>query len=117
MGSGKWDVLISCPSFPNRSYIIALGRSGIRPGVKLPDGRKIYLVPDDLTLPTLNNHLKPFFDAGPLKLDGSGCAMASLNVSSLPKLGIPIWIAVIVMDAQAPNGIAYIPDTYVMRLP
>jgi len=45
----KWNLYISCPRFPNKGYIAAISMAGYRPPVLLPSGRKIHLVPDDLT--------------------------------------------------------------------
>ena len=53
-------------------------------------------------------------------LDSGGEAQGELNLRplSLPPggLGMPLWIAVAVLDPAAPNSIAYLPDTYVMRI-
>jgi hypothetical protein len=116
--AGKWDLLISCPNFPNRAYVVALSMSGYRPAISLPDGRRIHLVPDMLTQLSLSNLLSPIFNPGPLVLNARGEAVARFDVSALPKLGgLPIWFAVAVLDPKAPNGVAYLPDTEVLRLP
>ena len=81
------------------------------------DNRKIYLRPDNITPPSLNGWLTPIFDPGPGKLDANGEATGGLDFSKLPSIGLPIWIAVLVLDPNAPNGIAYIPDTYVFLTP
>ena len=84
----------------------------------MPDGRKIHLVPDILTQLSLSNLLNPFFNPGPLQLNARGEAVARFDVSMLPKLnGQPIWIAAAVLDPTAPYGLAYLPDTEVLRLP
>ena len=115
---GKWNLYISCPQFPNKGYAAAISSAGYRPPIPLPSGRKIHLVPDDFTILSLRNWLQPYFNPGPLVLDAGGEAKGSIDISRLPPLGgIPIWIAVAVIDAAAPDGIAYLPDTYVMRLP
>jgi len=115
---GRWDLLISCPSFPNRAYAVALSLTGYRPAVRLPDGRRVHLVPDLLTQLSLSNLLNPFFNPGPLVLNARGEAVARFDVTTLPKLnGQPIWIAAAVLDPQAPYGLAYLPDTQVLRFP
>ena len=81
----------------------------------LPDGRRIYLVPDALTVLSARNALQPFFQPGPLMLDANGEATGNLDLSGIGPLGRPIWIAVAVLDPNAPLGVAYLPDTYVMR--
>jgi len=72
VGPKKWQLRISCPSYPLKSYVAAISLSGYRPGVPLADGRKIYLVPDGYTTLSLLGLLRPFFDAGPQRLDRTG---------------------------------------------
>ncbi len=117
-GTGTWDLLISCPAHPGKVYTAVISLSGIRPGIQLPDGRTINLKGDFFTQLSMFGWLKPFFDAGPLKLDAGGEAVGSIDMSSLPPTGgMPMWIAVAVLDPAAPGGIAFIPDTFVFRLP
>lgn len=113
----KWQMRISCPNYAGKSYVAAVSISGYKPAIPLPDGRKIYLRPDNLTQPSLNGWLKPVFDPGPGKLDANGEAVGGLDFSSLPSIGLPMWISVLVLDPKAPNGIAYIPDTFVFKTP
>jgi hypothetical protein len=112
----KWQLRISCPNHPGKAYAIALSARGYRPAVPLPDGRKVYLVPDALTPLSVTNRLMPFFNSGPGVLDGQGVALATIDTSLLGKLNTPLWIAVAILDPQAPLGVAYLPDTYVLRL-
>ena len=101
-------------------YVLVGAVSGVRPGLALPDGRNINLNWDLIFFMSLANLLKPYFDPGPLKLDANGEAKGVLDLSTLPipknGLGMPFWMAMAVIDSQAPSGIAYLPDTYVMRL-
>ncbi len=115
-GPGLWDILINCPNHPGKNYLLLMSAAGYRPGLLLPDGRRLHLNHDTFFTLSLGNLLKPYFDAGPLVLDASGKAQGALNVSALPLLNMPVWIALAVMDPAAPLGIAYLPDTYVMRL-
>ena len=94
---------------------MAMSMSGVRPGLLLKDGRTINLNPDWLTFFTLGA-LPPFWSPGPGVLDGSGGAVARLDTSQLGPIGLPLWFAMVVIDPLAPEGIAYILDTYVMRL-
>ena len=95
----------------------AISLAGYRPAVPLADGRKIHLVPDIYTQMSLFGLLKPFFDAGPGTLDGNGEAQGSLDFSLLPSIDQPMWIAIVLLDPAAPNGVAFLPDTYVFRIP
>jgi len=116
----KWKIWLSCPRFPNRKYRLVGGLSGVRPGVPVSDGRNINLNVDAITYATLNNSLPGIWNPGPGILDAKGGAEGQLDLSllSLPPsgLGIPFWIAMAVLDPKAPSGIAYLPDTFVMRL-
>ena len=115
-GKFRWDIRMSCPRFPGKTYALVAGLSGVRPGVALPDGRCINLKLDDLVLLTLQNQVPALFHPGPCVLDSSGEATGRLDLSITGRLGIPIWLAMAVLDPGAPWGIAYLPDTYVMRI-
>jgi hypothetical protein len=116
VGPRTWQVHLSAPGYPGKGYFAALGASGVRPGVSLPDGRRILLNPDILTALTGGNRVPMIWKPGPGILDSKGRAMAVLNLRGTRPLGMPIWIAWIVLDPKAPGGIAYIPDPYVMRI-
>jgi len=116
----RWDIRLSCPHLPNRRYVLVAGISGVRPAIPLADGRTVNLAFDLITVMTVGNALKPYWDPGPGVLDPNGEAVGRLDLSALPiprnGLGMPFWIAMAVIDPAAPIGIAYLPDTYVMRL-
>jgi len=112
----KWDVLLDCPQYPRKTYVLALSLSGVRPGIPLSDGRNINLEFDLLTFMSVNGLLGSMFNRGPLVLDANGWAKATIDSSSIGPLGCPLWLAMAVLDRQAPCGIAYLPDTYVMAL-
>lgn len=116
----KWAVLISVPHLPGMPYVAVLGLSGVRPGIPLPSGRNININWDTLVFLSLNNGIPNLWNPGPLKLNANGEARASIDINPLnpPKggFGFPVWIAVAVLDPKAPDAIAYLPDTYVIRL-
>lgn len=120
LAPNKWTIRISVPHHPQKQYVIAAGLHGVRPGVPMPDGRRLNLNADAMVLATLHRLIPAVWDAGPGILDKNGEARAGLDVSglSIPPggLGVPVWIAVMIMDPSAPSGIAYMPDTYVMRI-
>jgi len=115
-GPRQWSIQLSAPPFAGRSYAIALSLTGARPGVMLPDGRRVNLRFDALTTATLLDRLRPIFAPGSGALGAAGRATAHLDLSSIPRLGVPLWIAWAVLDPSAPFGIALLPDTYVMRI-
>ena len=116
----RWSVLLSCPQSPSCSYAIAAGMSGVRPGIQLGSGRHLNLRVDPLVVATFRNQLPGIWNPGPGTLDSRGEAQGTVDVAMLKPppggFGIPIWIAMVVLDPQAPGGIRYIPDTYVIRL-
>jgi hypothetical protein len=120
VGASNWSIRMSCPQFPGKKYMLVAGMAGIRPGVKLPDGRRIWLNPDVVTYATMFGWLPGIWNGGPGVLDSNGEAQAALNLGSLSipstGLGLPFWMTLIVLDPAAPSGVAYLPDTYVMRL-
>ena len=117
-GANKWQIRYSCPKHAGKNYFAVLGASGIRPGIPLASGRTIWINFDQIVFLSLNNILLPFWSPGPQVLDSNGEAQGFLNTSLIAPLnGFTVHIAMIVMDATAPDGIAYIPDTYVMKLP
>jgi hypothetical protein len=117
-GPKQWNIRFSCPSFPLKQYVAVIGMSGVRSPIPLADGRRINLTPDSWTSLSLLGLLKPFFDPGLQVLDKNGEQKGKLDLRLLPPLGgLPIWIAMAVIDPAAPNGIAYLPDTIVFRIP
>jgi len=116
---GRWDIRISAPRFKGKPYVLVAGMSGVRPGFPVPDGRHVNLNLDPLSVATLNNWLPMLFRPGPQVLDPNGEATGRLDLNPLGvplPIGIPLWLALAVIDPNAPSGIAYLPDTYVMRV-
>jgi hypothetical protein len=113
---GKYDVRLSFPNHPNKAYVAAMGYSGVRPGILLPDGRRIAINPDTLTVVTVANQLPQLFNPGPGILDGNGEAKGALNVSFLPQLGLAVHVIAVVLDPAAPGGFAVIANPFVMLL-
>jgi len=119
-GRDRWTLRLSCPEHPNRAYVVAASLSGLRPGIPIADGRRINLNPDPITYITLHGLLPGLWSMGPGWLDSHGEAQGYLDVSKYWRpangWGVTVWIAMAVVDPNAPTGVAYLPDTYVMRL-
>ena len=116
MAPNKWQILLSAPDFPGKNYALVASISGVRPGIALPDGRNININLDQTLLLTLYNMMPALWNSGPGRLDANGEARGTLDLSYFGRLDLPLWITWLVLDPMAPGGIAYIPDTYVMRI-
>ena len=116
-GARLWEVRLSAPMFPGKPYAVVAGLSGVRPGITLPDGRRLNLNLDPIVYLTLTGQLPGIWHGGPGQLDAQGEARGMLDLSALgTTFHVPLWIARAVLDAQAPCGLAYLPDTYVIRI-
>ncbi|MBN2489619.1 MAG: hypothetical protein JXQ29_02075 [Planctomycetes bacterium] len=108
---GCWEIYLHFAGEAGNAYAVGLSLSDVRPGVPLPDGRRILLNVDDLTALSLSGRLGPLFAGNVGKLTPSARAMAVLDVSSLPVLkGLPIWLLAATLNPQAPLGIQTISD-------
>jgi len=112
----RWEVRLSLPAHAGKLYTMALTLSGIRPGLRLPDGRTLFLNPDLFTILSMQNRIPGIFHPGPGRLDLNGEALGVLDVSAIPRLDYPMWIAAVVLDPNAPSGIAFLPDVRVVRI-
>jgi len=116
-GPGRWIVRLDFPGEARRVYAAALSFSGIRPGLKLPDGRSMLFNPDALSVPSLLGRLAPFYLGQVGILDAQGRGQAVLDVSRLPLLhGVPIWIQAMTFHPGAPLGLATIADPVQLTL-
>jgi hypothetical protein len=108
---GVWDLFLNCPGQGNRRYVIGASVSGIRPGVKLADGRRIPLVPDTVTMLAVNGWLGKWLTPGPGVLK-NGFAQGSMDLRLLlpAAQGVPVWLCAVVLDPNAPQGISLITD-------
>jgi hypothetical protein len=108
---GVWEIALHFAGEAGNGYVVGLSLSGIRPGVLLPDGRRVPLNVDNLTSLSVNSLLGPLFVGGAGTLNAFDRGMAVLDVSSLPVLkGIPVWALALTLDPKAPLGIRTIAD-------
>lgn len=111
---GKWDVHVSFPGHAGKPFLLALSASGPRNGVPLPDGRTIPLLVDQVTVASVTTGI-PGIVNGNLgrTLDGNAEALVRINLLPLGSVvnGLRVWLCALVLDSQAPIGIAEIADT------
>jgi len=117
-GKGKWDIQLSAPGHGGKAYVIAVSAAGTRPGIALPDGRRVPLAFDTLSYLSLLGALNPFLSNNLGTLNKSGTALAKLDLSTLPSAanGTLLWFGAIVLDGSAPLGMALIVDTKVLKI-
>lgn len=116
--TGRYRVDVRFPSEPGRGYVLAVGASGVRPGVALADGRRVLLNPDVLTSLALGNALGALATNLVGSLDASGRATATIDVSRLyPAIrGTRLWLTGVTLDPQAPLGLATISDPFILTI-
>lgn len=110
-GPRRWQLRLSAPHLPGRAYRVAASVTGLAPSTTLPDGRRINLTLDPVTIATAANALPGIWNPGPGVLDRDGLALGQIDLSGVPTIGIPLWIGWAVLDPAAPLGVAYLPDT------
>jgi len=115
---GRWDIQLNAPGLAGLPYVIAVSASGTRPGIGLPDGRRIPLAFDTLSYLSLLGSLSPFLTNNIGVLDKSSTAIAKLDLSTLPAAanGTRLWIGAVILDKAAPIGMALIVDTKVLKI-
>ena len=111
-GPGTWQIGVNIPEDKGLSYILGVGFSGVRPGLPLPDGRRIHLVPDDFTYVGLTIGLAPFLTGTSGTLNANGMAVALLDLRMLGKAvnGFRFHFLAVTLDPRAPLGIKTITD-------
>jgi len=116
-GNRRFLVNLNFPTFPSRRYVLALGLSGVRPGLTLADGRHIWLNPDALTFLSIANLIPAVFSPGSQQLDTRGSAMGVLDLTAVPgPLHTALHMVAAVLDPAAPEGIAFITEPYPFQL-
>ncbi len=116
VGPRQYQLLLSFPTFANKSYAVAMTVSGIRPGFKVPGQRQVWLNPDALTTLSLSGGLAPAFNPGPLVLSATGRAFGSINLRPVAAVPVVIHLVAVVIDPAAPGGLAFITEPYPLRL-
>jgi len=98
------------PGEGGRNYVVGFSLTGVRPGPLLPDGRRIPLAVDALTVATVNGGLGPVITNTVGHLDAKGRAAVRVDTNGFgPALrGLVAWAVAIVLDPQSSAGVARI---------
>jgi len=112
------QILLNFPHHGLKSYVSAIGISGIRPALPLGDGRLIHLVPDAIAIASLQGAFDPLIPNRVGILDAQGRAVTGLNLNVLGQAvqGLSVVFQVIVLDPSAPAGVAVVAEPYVLKL-
>jgi len=100
------------------SYAVGLSLTGIRPGIILKDNRVIPLVPDSLTLLSVQGGIPGVLENTTGVLNIAGHARVKVNTNGLGGnlRGVKIWATALVLDPNASAGIAYIAGPKLLTL-
>lgn len=111
-GKATWQVSVnpSLPRLSGHSFVLLASLAGATPPIRLPDGRQIFLRPDEITRATANGPLPPLLTGNLGTLDHRGMALANLDLTALGTAanGTVIHFAALVLDPAAPSGIAWV---------
>jgi len=118
--TGVFEIYVRFPYYEaSKPFGLWLSLSGVRPGVRLPDGRSIFLNVDALTVATVLGYLGPPL-LGPANggmLDRLGFGRARMDVSGIPGIaGVRLWMVAVVLDKNAPFGMGPIADPMLVML-
>jgi len=116
--AGRFTIGLNVPTDAGKGYVLGLSLTGYKPMFPLPDGRRIPLVVDPLTVLSLQGALAPFVTGTVGQLDAFGKATARMDVSSLINVikGLKVWMVLATLDAKAPLGISTICDPKLLVL-
>lgn len=110
-GARVWDVNINPGNglHAGKSFVMVVSLSGATK-IPLPDGRELFITPDNATVLSQAGLLAPFLTGNVGQLDPFGKAKAILNLQLLGTAvnGTVIHMAALVFDAAAPSGIAHV---------
>jgi len=101
-------------AYANFGYVFAASLAGAGQ-INLSSGREIFLTPDTLTLTLINlGGLAPFFQNASGTLNALGTAQVTMDMTSLGLAanGIVVHLAAVILDPQAPDGIAHVCQPY-----
>lgn len=110
----QWRLDLAIPSDAGVRYAMFPSISGIRPGVPLPDGRRIAINPDAISTLALAGLLAPRWTGGAGQLSATGRATAMLDLRGLSVAGLKVWVIAATLGAQAPLGLQTIADPVVL---
>ena len=113
----RWHLLVDFPYDPGRPYVVLVGTSGIRPGLVLPDLRRVRLNLDDLTWRGLAGAL-PGFSGLSGTLDSRGTARGLIDLAAAPVRlrGTPFWMVGLVLDPGPPVSVRRVSPVIVVQL-
>lgn len=109
---------LSFPLDAGKQYVAALSLTGFRFGPKLADGRRIPLTFDGLTTISLQGGIPGLLGPTMGTLDAQGEASVRVNANVLGGgvAGLRFWAAAVVLDPNAPSGVAEVTEPKVVVL-
>ena len=116
-GKATWNLVINPGNraFMGQTFIVAASLASPPPGgLKLPDGREIYLGLDALASLTAAGPVPPFLKGNTGTLTITGKAWATLDFSSVGTTanGVVVHFCGVVLDTNAPSGVSWVTDPH-----
>jgi len=119
-GNRTWDVNVNPGQglHAGKPFVVAVSITGAF-RFSLADGRELFISPDDATRLSIAGQLSPLLSGNIGLLDGSGRAKATLDLTllGLAANGSVIHLAALVLDPNAPSGVAHVcqPGAFVVN--
>ena len=104
------ELSISVPGAAGRFFAVGMSLSGTRPGIPVKPNREISIVVDPLTSLCLAGGVPGILGPTAGSLDAQGRAVVRVNANPLGSTvqGLRAWLAAVVLDPQAPDGISHV---------
>ena len=119
-GKSTWDVLINPGGgiLAGKSFVVGASLSGARPPVRVAGGRELFLVPDGLTILTVQGPVPPFLTGnhGVLDVGGRGRARLDLGLLGTSANGVVVHFGGLILDPAAPGGVAWVLDPWAFAI-
>jgi len=105
---GSHDLRVQDRGNAGRTYVL-FASLGLRPGLRLPDGRTLQLLPDALFFATAQ--LPTIFQGFAGTIGSGGVANARVHLPQYVPTGLRLFVSGVVLNASAPGGVGRVLNT------
>jgi len=115
-GRATWSLFVNpgAGSHAGKNFVVVASLAPPRPGLKLPDGRDLFIGFDSLTALSSAGSIPPFLvgNIGTLDVQGVGMGRIDLTLLGRGANGTVIHFCGVILDSAAPNGVAWVLDPH-----